>query len=163
MLSSDISLFEKTSSSAYRLCISYVAKESDNDESDSEGFGSVDDDSKESSRYDNASDSECDSVASSPVKHNRRNHHKSRKKMLTVDTEIDESHQGEVWLLGLMEGEYSELKIGEKLDALVALIDILSAGSSIRKEVFYILLFCSRSFENTTHSFLSPFPAPEQI
>ncbi|KDP45175.1 hypothetical protein JCGZ_15040 [Jatropha curcas] len=54
--------------------------------------------------------------------------------MLTVHNEIDESQPGEVWLLGLMEGEYSDLSIEEKLNALVALIDLLSAGSSVRVE-----------------------------
>lgn len=55
--------------------------------------------------------------------------------MLEVCSEIDESHPGEPWLLGLMEGEYSDLSIEEKLDVFMALIDLLSSGSSIRTEV----------------------------
>jgi hypothetical protein len=60
--------------------------------------------------------------------------------MLTFENEIDESRPGEVWLLGLMEGEYSDLSIEEKLNGLVALIDLVSAGSSIRLEVTAITL-----------------------
>ncbi|CAL9009448.1 unnamed protein product [Prunus brigantina] len=53
------------------------------------------------------------------------------------NTEIDESHPGEVWLLGLMEGEYSDLSIEEKLSTIVAPIDLLHASSSFRMEVTY--------------------------
>ncbi|KAF3555440.1 hypothetical protein F2Q69_00016437 [Brassica cretica] len=53
----------------------------------------------------------------------KRRKHKS--KMLEVCSEIDESHPGEAWLLGLMEGEYSDLSIEEKLDVFMALIDLL--------------------------------------
>ncbi|KAJ7965739.1 Homeobox-DDT domain protein RLT3 [Quillaja saponaria] len=86
-LSSDISLFEKISSSAYRLRMGYIAKDMDDCHSDTDDSGSV-------------------------------------------DNELNNS--GEVWLLGLMEGEYSDLNIEEKLNALVALTDLLCAGSSIR-------------------------------
>lgn len=137
MLSSDITLFEKISSSAYRLRISSVTKECEIDQSDSEDFGSVDDDSKDGSRYSSSDDSEFDSAVSCSIKSNQRSHHNSNTNMLVIDTEIDESHPGKVWLLGLTEGEYSELSIEEKLNALVALIDLLSAGSSIRMEVIY--------------------------
>lgn len=65
------------------------------------------------------------------------NRHKSQNNMLIVHNEIDESHPGEVWLLGLMEGEYSDLSIEEKLNALVAITDLLLAGSSFRVEVIY--------------------------
>ena len=55
-------------------------------------------------------------------------------------SEIDESYSGERWLLGLMEGEYSDLSIDEKLDCLVALIDVVSgAGSVPRLEVTFTL------------------------
>ncbi|PQP97820.1 homeobox-DDT domain protein RLT3-like isoform X3 [Prunus yedoensis var. nudiflora] len=60
--------------------------------------------------------------------------------MVTVYTEIDESHPGEVWLLGLMEGEYSYLSIEEKLSTNVAPIDLLQAGSSVRMEALCALL-----------------------
>ncbi|BFG24340.1 hypothetical protein CerSpe_106140 [Prunus speciosa] len=49
----------------------------------------------------------------------------SKDNMVIVYTEIDESHPGEVWLLGLMEGKYSDLSIEEKLSAIVAPIDLL--------------------------------------
>ncbi|KAH1081630.1 hypothetical protein J1N35_021391 [Gossypium stocksii] len=128
-LSSDITLFEKISPSAYRLRCSSVAKDSNDCHSDTEDSGSVDDDSDDSS---DDSDHDSGNYYQRKFKHN--NHHKGRNNMLTVHTEIDESHPGEVWLLGLMEGEYSDLSIEEKLNALVALIDLLSDGSSIRME-----------------------------
>lgn len=130
-LSSDITLFEKISSSSYRLRINSFAEEADNFQSDNEDSGSVDDD-KDSGTCSSNEDSDYDSGNSNLSKHKRMKRHKSRNNMLTVHTEIDESHPGEVWLLGLMEGEYSDLSIEEKLNALVALIDLLSAGSSIR-------------------------------
>lgn len=146
VLSSDITLFEKISISTYRLRITSVMEDCEVHESDSEDFGGVDDDSKDSSEYDSAVDSDCDSGASSLPKLNQRNRCKDRKNMLTVYNEIDESHPGEAWVLGLMEGEYSELNIEEKLDALVALIDLLSAGSSIRMEVIYLIAHCFMVF-----------------
>ncbi|PPD94672.1 hypothetical protein GOBAR_DD08323 [Gossypium barbadense] len=126
---SDLALSLPISPSAYRLRCSSVAKDSNNCHSDTEDSGSVDDDSDDSS---DDSDHDPGNYYQRKFKHN--NHHKGRNNMLTVHTEIDESHPGEVWLLGLMEGEYSDLSIEEKLNALVALIDLLSDGSSIRME-----------------------------
>ncbi|WOH11676.1 hypothetical protein DCAR_0831166 [Daucus carota subsp. sativus] len=134
VLSSDITLFEKIASSAYRVRINSVLHESESDQSDVDDFASIDDDSEDGSRYSSSDDSEFDSKISSPSKLKPRNSHKSISDVLAIDTEIDESHPGEVWLLGLTEGEYFDLSIEEKLNALVALIDLLSAGSTIRKE-----------------------------
>uniref|UniRef100_A0A5B6YSH3 DDT domain-containing protein n=1 Tax=Davidia involucrata TaxID=16924 RepID=A0A5B6YSH3_DAVIN len=134
MLSSDITLFEKISSSAYRLRISSVTEEAENFQSDSEDFGSIADDSRDSGQYSSSDDSENDMGTTSLSKLKQRNRNRSRNNMMTVYTEIDESHPGEVWLLGLMEGEYSDLRIEEQLNALVALVDLVSAGSSIRTE-----------------------------
>lgn len=55
------------------------------------------------------------------------------------DTVIDESHPGEPWVQGLMEGEYSDLSVEERLNALVALIGVANEGNSIRivLEVFF--------------------------
>ncbi|GLT94283.1 hypothetical protein SLE2022_120320 [Rubroshorea leprosula] len=133
-LSSDITLFEKISLAAYRLRAVSIAKEADDFQSDSEDSGSIDDDSGQSVACSSSDDSDFDSENSCQqnVKHN--NCYKCRKSMLTVNNEIDESNPGEVWLLGLMEGEYSDLSIEEKLNALVALTDLLSASSSIRTE-----------------------------
>ncbi|XVF81356.1 hypothetical protein PTKIN_Ptkin15bG0148700 [Pterospermum kingtungense] len=134
-LSSDITLFEKISASAYRLRSSSVAKDGNDCQSDTEDSGSIDDDdSDDSSGSSSSDDSECDSGHYYQRKLRHKNHHKSKTNMLTVYNEIDESHPGEVWLLGLMEGEYSDLSIEEKLNALVALVDLLSTGSSIRME-----------------------------
>ncbi|XP_031281488.1 homeobox-DDT domain protein RLT3 isoform X2 [Pistacia vera] len=132
-LSSDISLFEKISSSSYRLRIN-TSKEVNDFESDTEDSGSVDDNSNGSDPCSSGDDSEYDSE-----NHNRRrlkhvNSRNSKNSMLTVYSEIDESHPGEAWLLGLMEGEYFDLSIEEKLNALVSLIDLVSAGSTIRME-----------------------------
>lgn len=54
------------------------------------------------------------------------------------DTAIDESNSGEPWVQGLMEGEYSDLSVEERLNALVALIGVAVEGNSIRSvlEVF---------------------------
>ncbi|OVA11509.1 Homeobox domain [Macleaya cordata] len=48
------------------------------------------------------------------------------------DAEIDESNSGEPWVQGLMEGEYSDLSVDERLNALVALIGVAIEGNSIR-------------------------------
>ncbi|KAJ4981059.1 hypothetical protein NE237_031896 [Protea cynaroides] len=48
------------------------------------------------------------------------------------ETEIDESNSGEPWVEGLTEGEYSDLSVGERLNALVALIGVAVEGNSIR-------------------------------
>ncbi|KAK6919122.1 Homeobox domain [Dillenia turbinata] len=48
------------------------------------------------------------------------------------DTDIDESNPGEPWVLGLVEGEYSDLSVDERLKALVALIGVANEGNSIR-------------------------------
>ncbi|CAL5424268.1 unnamed protein product [Camellia sinensis] len=48
------------------------------------------------------------------------------------DTVIDESNSGEPWVQGLMEGEYSDLSVEERLSAVVALIGIANEGNSIR-------------------------------
>ncbi|KAF4393124.1 hypothetical protein F8388_012633 [Cannabis sativa] len=46
--------------------------------------------------------------------------------------EIDESNSGESWIHGLTEGEYSDLSVEERLDAIVTLIGIANEGNSIR-------------------------------
>ncbi|KAK9286031.1 hypothetical protein L1049_025234 [Liquidambar formosana] len=48
------------------------------------------------------------------------------------DTDIDESDSCEPWVQGLMEGEYSDLSVEERLNALVALIGVAIEGNSIR-------------------------------
>ncbi|XP_061347614.1 homeobox-DDT domain protein RLT3 isoform X2 [Gastrolobium bilobum] len=131
-LSSDITLFEKISSSAYRLRMSTVMKDNDECQSDMEDSGSVDDELNDSDTCSSGDDFETDSRNSNIRKLKRANSQKTKNNMLKVYTEIDESHPGEVWLLGLMESEYSDLNIEEKLNALAALTDLLSSGSSIR-------------------------------
>ncbi|XP_019421856.1 PREDICTED: homeobox-DDT domain protein RLT3-like [Lupinus angustifolius] len=132
-LSSDVTLFEKISSSAYRLRMSTVTKDSDECESDMDDFGSVDDELNDSDSCSSGDDFASDSRI-------------SNKRKLKVHTEIDESHPGEVWLLGLMDSEYSDLNIEEKLNALVALTDLLSSGSSIRmKDPMNVTADCNSS------------------
>lgn len=140
-LSGDITLFERISLSGYRLRIHAAEKEFEDCPSDSEELGSGDDVSEVTGGND-ANDSEYESRDSSLSKTDGS---KSNNNVLTVYDEIDESHPGEVWLLGLMEGEYSDLSSEEKLKALAALIDLLRAGSSIRMEVV-LLLFSSPLF-----------------
>lgn len=48
------------------------------------------------------------------------------------DADIDESNLGEPWVQGLMEGEYSDLSVEERLNALVSLIGVAIEGNSIR-------------------------------
>lgn len=48
------------------------------------------------------------------------------------DTVIDENNAGQKWVQGLMEGEYSDLTVEERLHALVALIGIANEGNSVR-------------------------------
>jgi hypothetical protein len=57
------------------------------------------------------------------------------------DTEIDESNQGESWVQGLAEGDYCDLSVDERLNALVALIGVATEGNSIRAilEVMFLL------------------------
>jgi hypothetical protein len=134
-LSSDITLFEKISSSAYRLRMSTVSKDNDDCESDTEDSGSVDDELNNSDTCSSGDDFESASINSNIRKLKRDNNRKVKHNRLKVYTEIDESRAGEVWLLGLMDSEYSDLKIEEKLAALAALTGLLSSGSSIRMKV----------------------------
>ncbi|KAK3207089.1 hypothetical protein Dsin_021135 [Dipteronia sinensis] len=46
--------------------------------------------------------------------------------------EIDESKPGESWIQGLSEGDYFQLGVKERLNALVALIGVANEGNSIR-------------------------------
>ncbi|XP_024520101.1 homeobox-DDT domain protein RLT1 isoform X3 [Selaginella moellendorffii] len=49
--------------------------------------------------------------------------------------EIDESQVGEVWVQGLMEGEYTDLSVEERLCGLVALVDAVNQGSTVRSAI----------------------------
>lgn len=138
-LSSDISLFEKISSSSYRLRINSL-KEVNDFESDTEDSGSVDDNSDGGDPCSSGDDSDYDSENHYRRRLKHVNSCNSKNNKLTVYSEIDESHPGEAWLLGLMEGEYFDLSIDEKLNALVSLIDLVSAGSTIRLQVLNLLL-----------------------
>lgn len=143
ILSSDITLFEKISSTTYRIRINSVLKKVEELSSDTEDSGAVDDGLSESDAYSSDEDSRCDVGNSIVRKVKNLNSQKSKKDVFNDYTEIDESHHGESWLLGLMEGEYSDLNIEEKLNVMVSLIEILHAGSSIRMEVIIDLLALS--------------------
>ncbi|XP_052735272.1 homeobox-DDT domain protein RLT3 isoform X2 [Vigna angularis] len=145
-LSSDITLFEKISSTAYRLRMSTVMKDSDESHSDTEYSGSVDDELDDTDTCSSADDFENDSINSSIRKLKSVNSHKNN--MRKIYTEIDESRSGEAWLLGLMESEYSNLKIEEKLNALAALTDLVSSGSSVRmKDLSKVSADCNSSIQ----------------
>lgn len=59
------------------------------------------------------------------------------------DADIDESNPGESWVQGLMEGEYSDLSVEERLSALVALIGIAIEGNSTNVVLEVPFLFLS--------------------
>ncbi|VAH42682.1 unnamed protein product [Triticum turgidum subsp. durum] len=128
-LSSDITLFEKIAPSAYRLRVDPRIKGKEDPISDTEDSGTVDDDGDASSSGD-----ESDGPQESYPEHESRIvrwRQKNVNKNMNKCSEIDESYSGERWLLGLMEGEYSDLSIDEKLDCLVALIDVVSGAGSV--------------------------------
>ncbi|KAG9146606.1 hypothetical protein Leryth_014623 [Lithospermum erythrorhizon] len=131
-LATDVSLFEKISSSGYRLRVISSTQDTEICGSVSNDFGSVHDISEASGGQN--SDSECEHWDSDLPNSKHRHQSRSQSSKLTLYTEIDESNPGEPWLLGLMEGEYSDLNVEEKLNALAALIDLVDAGSSIRVE-----------------------------
>ncbi|EXB42573.1 hypothetical protein L484_011346 [Morus notabilis] len=137
VLSSDITLFEKISSATYRLRINTIIKKAEEFQSDTEDCGVVDDDLTGSDAYSSDEDSGCGSGSLSLQNWTILKLRKSKEGIRNVCTEIDESHSGEAWLLGLMEGEYSDLSIEEKLNAMVALTDLFRAGSSIGMEVMH--------------------------
>jgi len=99
-------------------------------QSDGEDCGSIDDESRECGVR-SINNSEYDS--GNPT----AKHHSGGSSTLSLCSEIDESHPGESWLLGLVEGEYFDLSIEEKLNAFLALVDLLSAGSSIGVQVLF--------------------------
>ncbi|XP_062007691.1 homeobox-DDT domain protein RLT2 isoform X2 [Rosa rugosa] len=66
-----------------------------------------------------------DSVDAAGICNNVANHDQE-------DTEIDDSNPGEPWVQGLTEGEYSDLSVEERLNALAALIGVAIEGNSIR-------------------------------
>ncbi|XP_020249800.1 homeobox-DDT domain protein RLT3-like isoform X2 [Asparagus officinalis] len=132
-LSSDITLFEKIAPSAYRLRIGPDIKGKEGHQSDSDDSGSVDDNFSASSSNDESDASEeLNSTGQRTKRYKRRC--KRTGQQLTEYTEIDESYSGEAWVLGLMEGEYSDLSINEKLDVLIALLDLAGAASVYRME-----------------------------
>lgn len=138
-LSSDVTLFEKISPCAYRLRLNpQIFKAIEIAEWDTEESGSVDDES-----VDSISNSDCDDSGFKSgtsdfrlIQHMEQNCKSNR---LGENMEIDESHSGEPWILGLMEGEYSDLSIDEKLNVLVALVDLVASGPCMRMEVFLFL------------------------
>ncbi|CAK9859021.1 unnamed protein product, partial [Sphagnum jensenii] len=48
------------------------------------------------------------------------------------ETELDESQEVELWVQGLVEGEYADLSVEERLNALVALVTTVNQGNAIR-------------------------------
>lgn len=48
------------------------------------------------------------------------------------NTQIDESNQVEPWVCALAEGDYCDLSVEERLNALVALVGVATEGNSIR-------------------------------
>lgn len=131
---SDITLFEKIAPNAYRLRVDPRIKGT-NPNSDSEDSGSVEDEESRDIRSTGSSssdESDCSEEISSSRKDER----------IAKYREIDESYSGEAWVLGLMEGEYSDLRVDEKLDGLIALVDLIGGASScLRIEVSRLVLW----------------------
>lgn len=138
-LSSDITLFEKIAPSAYRLRVNPQIKGADNSQPEDEDMGSVDDDSDNINTSSGSDDSDDSDNENRIIQYKVGK--KARHLKVTDETSIDESYSGEAWLLGLMEGEYSNLSIEEKLDALVALVDLAASSSSCQIEVSYFIQF----------------------
>ncbi|KAJ0961479.1 hypothetical protein J5N97_001983 [Dioscorea zingiberensis] len=131
-LSSDVTLFEKIAPTTYRLRVNPQIKGADDSQPEDEDMGSVDDDSDSTSTSSGSDDSDDSDNEGGIVQYKMRN--KKRCLTVTEETSIDESYSGEAWVLGLMEGEYSNLSIEEKLDALLALVDLTASSSSCQFE-----------------------------
>ncbi|CAL2235603.1 unnamed protein product [Prunus armeniaca] len=99
-----ITLFENISSSAYRMRINSSEKEVEESQSDIEDSGVVDDDLGDSGTCSSDDDSGCNS-GNSKIK-------KLTYNMVTVYTEIDESHPGEDPINAIAEGIPSSLHSG---------------------------------------------------
>ncbi|KAI5005270.1 hypothetical protein ZWY2020_032513 [Hordeum vulgare] len=114
-LSSDITLFEKIAPSAYRLRVDPRIKGKEDPRSDTEDSGTVDDDEDASSSGD-----ESDGPQESYPEHESRIVRWRQKSIhkITMASRVDGS-------------EYSDLSIDEKLDCLVALIDVVSGAGSV--------------------------------
>ncbi|PKA61598.1 hypothetical protein AXF42_Ash018211 [Apostasia shenzhenica] len=132
-LSSDVTLFEKIGCSTYRLRVYTQINDKIESHSEDDGYGSVDDESIDGSAFSSSDDSEHESSGVCEqriVKYKTR--HKKPGKSIEYN-EIDESYAGEAWILGLMEGDYSQLSIEEKLDVLLSLVDLVDACSAPRE------------------------------
>lgn len=165
-LSSDITLFERISSSAFRLRANFIHSK-DGDRSCSETSGDMESDTVESDSEESDTDESAESAYEEqviahapetgregiytgtppalPSPRECRSQHDAivglRNEGNEVDrhcvdgTEIDESHVGDAWVLGLMEGEYADLSVEEKLNALVALVNLMNSGNSVQRTI----------------------------
>ncbi|XP_078443412.1 homeodomain-like transcriptional regulator isoform X2 [Wolffia australiana] len=125
-LSGDCTLFEKIGPSAYRLRKFAVTKHETQDyECDNQCSGSVD--------YDEDTTG-CSSSSDGDEEVSELGQNEKRKGggLALQSVEIDESFPGAGWLHGLMEGEYSALSIEEKLDGLVALVNLTRSCSILK-------------------------------
>ncbi|XP_057860957.1 homeobox-DDT domain protein RLT3 isoform X2 [Cryptomeria japonica] len=166
-LASDITLFEKISSSAFRLranliftrdreqyhsCSESSDVESDYVESDSE---KSDGDETGESGYEeqdrlNTTDCAREGVHGTGTQEippsmegrnqlealeDERNKGEGNDRLCDVGTATNESRVEEAWLLCLMEEEYEELSVEERLNALMTLVKIVKSGCSIQNSV----------------------------
>lgn len=65
--------------------------------------------------------------------------------------DVDENTLGEPWVQGLTEGEYSDLSVEERLNALVALITVANEGNSIRVTLEVFLSVSNLHFSLLTY------------
>ncbi|KAF3792589.1 Homeobox-DDT domain protein [Nymphaea thermarum] len=143
-LSRDIKLFEKISACAFRIRFNPYSQATEQLESDSEDAGSVENNSIGSEVGDDADSDEAEDLNSATDELGMVGHISQSRitgKWIIDNSEIDESQPGEAWMLGLQEGDYGNLTIEEKLDALVALVDLTNAALCMKAE-FSFNLFC---------------------
>uniref|UniRef100_A0A0D9V401 Homeobox domain-containing protein n=1 Tax=Leersia perrieri TaxID=77586 RepID=A0A0D9V401_9ORYZ len=110
-LSRDTKLFERTAPSTYCVKSPYRKDPADS----------------EASKISLDKPSSANTSGDSLVRASSDYHEVARK-----DKEIDESNQGEPWVQGLTEGDYCDLSVEERLNALVTLVGVANEGNFIR-------------------------------
>lgn len=155
-LSKDIKLFEKISACAFRIRINSFSQTTEQVDSDADDVGSVENNSMDSEVGGDAGTDESEEMDSATNECGMVSHisqSRTTGKWIIDNSDIDESQTGEAWMFGLEEGDYGNLTIEEKLDTLVALVDLTNAAFCMTAEVDYNL---ARLFLlSPVHPFLS--------
>ncbi|CAN6462430.1 unnamed protein product [Victoria cruziana] len=136
-LSKDIKLFEKISACAFRIRINSFSQTTEQVDSDADDVGSVENNSMDSEVGGDAGtdeSEEMDSATNECGMVSQISQSRTTGKWIIDNSDIDESQTGEAWMFGLEEGDYGNLTIEEKLDALVALVDLTNAAFCMTAE-----------------------------